>query len=75
MQGVTIRNMFGRNANQSGLVDPVGTSRTRSVIMIDNASDVTVENVLAKVGGHPMDLCQSGSGTPARLPTLVVGAA
>ena len=53
MQNVTLRNIFGRNANQSSLVDPVDTSGTRSVIMIDNARNVTVENVLAKVGGHP----------------------
>ena len=49
---VTIKDVFGRNANQISLSG--GTSKTRSVIQIDNANNVTAENVFAKAGGYPI---------------------
>ena len=52
VRDVTIRDVFGRNAKQSSLSG--GTSLTRSLIHIDNANNVTAENVFAKVGGYPI---------------------
>ena len=46
LQNVTVRSVFARNVTNSGY-------RSRSALQVDNARDVTVENLFGKSGGHP----------------------
>ena len=59
---VTIKDVFGRNANQISLSG--GTSKTRSVIQIDNANNVTAETS-SRRPAVIRSRSRSGSGTSA----------